>query len=53
MLGQMVSGDEESGFSRGSYTTTISTAQLVNGIYFVTVKDDTKVLQTLKFVVAK
>ena len=53
MLGQMVSSDEASDFSKGSYTTTINTSQFVNGIYFVTVKDDTKVLQTLKFVIAK
>ena len=53
MLGQMVSSDGQSNFDKGSYTTMINIANFANGIYFVTVKDDAKVVETLKFVIAK
>ena len=53
MLGQMVSADAPSNFNKGSYTTQINTSEFPNGIYFVTVKDEAKVVQTLKFVIAK
>ena len=49
----MVSADAPSNFNKGSYTTQINTSEFPNGIYFVTVKDEAKVVQTLKFVIAK
>ena len=53
ILGEMVSSEGQTNFDKGSYTTGINTAPFANGIYFVTVKDDAKIIQTLKFVIAK
>ena len=53
MVGQLVSVQGQSNYNRGSYSTTLNTAQLSNGLYFVSIKDENKVVQTLKFVIAK
>ncbi|MDB5281551.1 MAG: hypothetical protein JWO06_626 [Bacteroidota bacterium] len=51
VMGQLVSNIEESTFAKGDYQTRINTAKYQSGLYFVTVKNQSQVLQTLKFVI--
>ena len=53
MMGQLVSNISESTFNQGDYQTLINTSKYQSGLYFVTVKNEGKVMQTLKFVINK
>ena len=53
MVGQLASVQGQSNYNRGNYSTRLNTAQLSNGVYFIAVKDENKVVQTLKFIIAK
>jgi len=49
----LVSTIAESSFNKGNYSTIINTAKYSNGLYLIAIKDDSKVIQTLKFEVTR
>ncbi len=53
IIGQNVQTTKPSELTKGEYRTTINTSELKNGVYFVAVKEGSKVVNTLKFVINK
>jgi hypothetical protein len=53
IIGQNVQNIKPSELNQGDYRTTINTSEFRNGVYFVAVKEDGKVINTLKFVINK
>ncbi len=53
VLGQNVHSIAPANFGRGNFRTTINTSSFEDGVYFVSVKDGNKVVNTLRFVVSK
>lgn len=53
IIGQNVMNIEPSALNKGDYRTRVNTADLKNGVYFVSVKENNKTVNTLKFVVNK
>lgn len=51
IIGQNVQTTKPSELAQGEYRTTINTSELKNGVYFVAVKEGSKVVNTLKFVI--
>ena len=52
-IGQLVSNISEATYNQGDYQTLINTSKYQSGLYFVTIKNEGKVMQTLKFVVSR
>jgi hypothetical protein len=53
IIGQNIQTVKPSELAQGDYRTTINTADFKNGVYFVSVKEGNKVVNTLKFVINK
>lgn len=53
ILGQVVSQYPVVNLNGGSYKTQVNTSDFANGIYFVTLNDNSKTVKTLKFIVSK
>lgn len=53
VIGQTVNAFLATNLSQGNYKTQINTADYTNGLYFVTLRENGKAVQTLKFVVSK
>ena len=53
IIGQNIQNVKPTELSQGDYRTTINTADFVNGVYFVAVKENGKVINTLKFIINK
>lgn len=53
LLGQGIQASKPSLLAQGDYRTTINTSDFKNGVYFVSVKEGSKVVATLKFVVSR
>jgi len=51
MLGQTVHSTQQESLGSGAYTTRINTSNFQNGVYFVAVKENNKIVQTLRFVI--
>ena len=53
VLGQNVYSTAPNQFGKGDFKTSINTAGFENGVYFVSVKDNGRVINTLRFVISK
>lgn len=53
VLGQNVYSTTPNQFGKGDFKTSINTAAFENGVYFVSVKDNGRVINTLRFVISK
>jgi hypothetical protein len=53
MVGEKIHTIESQKLSTGDYTTQLNTTAYASGVYFVAVKEESKLVKTLKFVVSK
>lgn len=53
IIGQNVQTTKHSELAQGDYRSTINTSDFKNGVYFIAVKEENKVVNTLKFVINK
>jgi hypothetical protein len=53
MLGRTVQTSPANSMSSGNFRTTLNTSNFENGVYFLSVKEEGKVVKTIKFIVSK